>query len=92
MRPYSEDDRKLALYGAFCLFLSTVEFLIPKPLPFFRLGLANLPILIALRFHRPRFVLSLVALKILGQGLINGTPFFPISSSSRRRAPSRAVS
>jgi len=31
-----------------CLFLATLEYLIPKPLPFFRLGLANLPILLAL--------------------------------------------
>jgi heptaprenyl diphosphate synthase len=71
----SEQDRKLALYGAFCLFLATIEFLIPKPVPFFRLGIANLPILISLRKESPRFVLSLVGLKILGQALVNGTLF-----------------
>lgn len=71
----TEEEQLLALYGAFCLFLSTIEFLIPKPVPFFRLGLANLPILLALRKESPRFILSLVGLKILGQALVNGTLF-----------------
>jgi uncharacterized membrane protein len=71
----TDKEQLLALYGAFCLFLSTIEFLIPKPVPFFRLGLANLPILLALRKESPRFILSLVGLKILGQALVNGTLF-----------------
>lgn len=65
----------LAFYGAFCLFLSTIEFVIPKPLPFMRIGLANVPILLALGLHRPRFIVALIGLKILGQGLVNGTFF-----------------
>ena len=69
------DKNRLALLGAFCLFLSVVEFMIPKPLPFLRLGLANLPILICLSILNPKEVLVLVLLKILGQGLINGTLF-----------------
>lgn len=73
--PFSTRDEKLALNGAFCLFLSTIEFLIPKPLPFFRLGLANLPILLSLRVESPRFILALVGLKIFGQALVNGTLF-----------------
>jgi heptaprenyl diphosphate synthase len=74
-RPLSGGERRLAFFGAFCLFLSTLEFLIPKPLPFMRIGLANLPVLLSLRLNRPRFTLALTALKILGQGLINGTLF-----------------
>mgnify|MGYP005846333697 FL=1 len=73
--PATEEGHLLALYGAFCLFLSTIEFLIPKPLPFLRLGLANLPILLALRRESPRFILYLVGLKIFGQALVNGTLF-----------------
>ena len=45
------DARTLALLpilGACSMFLSTVEYLFPKPLPFMRLGLANLPVLIGL--------------------------------------------
>jgi len=55
------------------LFLSAVEYLIPKPLPFFRLGLANLPILLALRFLRPVDLILVLLLKIFGQALLNGT-------------------
>jgi heptaprenyl diphosphate synthase len=75
MQRFSDPRRKLAFFGALCLFLSTVEFLIPKPLPFMRLGLANLPILLALRSYPPGFILALVGLKIFGQGLVNGTLF-----------------
>ena len=70
---YSLDT--IALFAAFCIFLSTVEYLIPKPFPFFRLGLANLPILISLIIFKPKDILLLIVLKIFGQGLITGTLF-----------------
>ena len=70
---YSLDT--IALFTAFCIFLSTVEYLIPKPFPFFRLGLANLPILISLVIFRPKDTILLIILKIFGQGLITGTLF-----------------
>lgn len=63
----------LAMLAAVAMFFSTLEYLIPKPVPFFRVGLANLPILVVLRFFRPRHVLALTLLKVVGQGLINGT-------------------
>ena len=74
MRSDIRDRREItAFLGALCLFLSAVEYLIPKPLPFFRLGLANLPLLLGLRFLRPADLLLVLLLKVLGQGLINGT-------------------
>jgi heptaprenyl diphosphate synthase len=76
MRGVTEVDKhSLALLGSFCLFLSAVEYLIPKPLPFMRLGLANLPLLLALDIYSlPKlFILALV--KVLGQGIISGTLF-----------------
>ncbi|MFW5689234.1 MAG: Gx transporter family protein [Spirochaetota bacterium] len=63
----------VAFMGALCLFFSTIEYLFPKPFPFFRLGLANLPILLALDLFSPGYVLLLVALKVVGQGLVSGT-------------------
>ncbi len=63
----------VAFLAGLCLFFSTIEYLFPKPLPFFRLGLANLPILISLEFFSPGYVFLLVLLKVLGQGLVNGT-------------------
>jgi heptaprenyl diphosphate synthase len=69
------DRRTVALLGAFCLFLSTIEYMIPKPLPFMRIGIANLPLMLALDiFPFPTFAL-LVGIKILGQALITGTLF-----------------
>ncbi len=68
-----ERSRLRAFLGAMCLFLATLEYLIPKPLPFFRLGLANLPILLSLAVLSPREILVLMLIKALGQGLVNGT-------------------
>ncbi len=65
----------IAMLAALCLFLSAVEYLIPKPVPFMRLGLANLPILVALELLSPSRVALLIALKVVGQGLVNGTLF-----------------
>ena len=68
------DRRKtLALLGALCFFFSAVEFLIPKPLPFMRIGLANMPLLLALNILGAKDFFLLVVLKVLGQGLIGGT-------------------
>lgn len=63
----------VAFFGALCLFFATIEYLFPKPFPFFRLGLANLPVLLALDIFPASLVLLLVLLKVLGQGLVNGT-------------------
>jgi heptaprenyl diphosphate synthase len=69
------ERRTAALLGACCLCLSTLEYLIPKPLPFMRLGLANLPLLLALDLLSPASFALLTLLKVLGQGLISGTLF-----------------
>ena len=70
-----ERQRHVALLAAVALFLATVEHVIPKPVPFLKLGLANLPVLVGLSVLRPREIFTLVALKIVGQGLVQGTLF-----------------
>jgi len=65
----------LALLGSLCFFLSAIEYLIPKPLPFMRLGLANMPLLLALDIFSPGEFFLLALLKILGQGIIGGMVF-----------------
>ncbi len=62
-----------AFLGALCLFFATLEYLFPKPVPFFRIGLANLPILLSLNILPFPYLMLLALLKVLGQGLINGT-------------------
>ncbi|MDR0316510.1 MAG: Gx transporter family protein [Treponema sp.] len=75
LRSGSEQRHTLALLGSLCLFLSAVEYIIPKPLPFMRLGLANLPLLLALDILGPLNFFLLALLKVLGQGLISGSLF-----------------
>ena len=66
---------QLSFFSALCLFLSAVEYAVPKPLPFMRLGLANLPVLLAVKKMPARWVLALVLLKIMLQAFISGTLF-----------------
>ncbi|GHV84919.1 membrane protein [Spirochaetia bacterium] len=77
-----ETSGDLVLLGAFCLFLSALDYLIPKPMPFMRIGLANLPLLLALAYpgtesRQPLFSAKnfflLALLKVLGQALLTGT-------------------
>lgn len=74
-QPPSEILNRVAVLGALCFFLAAVEYMIPKPVPFFRLGLANFPILLSLAVLPLPQVFFLVLLKAVGQGLIQGTLF-----------------
>jgi heptaprenyl diphosphate synthase len=69
----SEQQETAAFFGALCLFFATIEYLFPRPVPFLRLGLANLPILLALDLLPVRSVALITAVKVFGQGLLNGT-------------------
>jgi heptaprenyl diphosphate synthase len=68
-------QKTLAMLGAFSLFLSTIEYMIPKPLPFMRIGIANLPLMLALDIFPFHTFLVLAGIKVLGQALITGTLF-----------------
>jgi len=61
--------------GALCFLLSTIEYMIPKPLPFLRIGLANIPVMLAISLLSFRSFSLLVLIKIAGQALIGGTLF-----------------
>ncbi|MDR0322994.1 MAG: Gx transporter family protein [Treponema sp.] len=71
----SYSSKITAILGACCLFLSAVEYMIPKPLPFWRIGLAMLPLMLALDSFSLRAFLVLTGIKIFGQSLITGTLF-----------------
>ncbi|MCL1928535.1 MAG: Gx transporter family protein [Treponema sp.] len=71
----NDERTDLALLGALCLFLSALDYLIPKPLPFMRIGLANFPLLIALQFFSIKNFFLLAFVKVAGQALITGTLF-----------------
>jgi len=65
----------IAMLGALALFLSTVEYMIPKPVPFMRIGLANLAVMLGLLILDGKEYAVLVLIKVMGQGLIHGTLF-----------------
>lgn len=71
----SQTERKIAFVAASTLLCATLEYLIPKPLPFLKLGLANLPLLVVLDLFSfgPFFILLI--LKSIGQGFVSGTLF-----------------
>jgi heptaprenyl diphosphate synthase len=49
--------------------------MIPKPLPFMRIGLANLPLMLAIDIMPLPAFLLLICIKVIGQALITGTLF-----------------
>lgn len=77
----SANKQKVAFYTSLCLLLSYAELLIPRFVPFLRLGLSNSIILLALDFHISDFLILLV-FKSIASSFISGTlfsPFFLIS-------------
>jgi heptaprenyl diphosphate synthase len=73
--PESPWARLVPLAAAVCLFLASIEYLIPRPLPFLRLGLSNLPLLVTLDLLPAGPFLALLGLKAAGQGLVQGSLF-----------------
>ena len=65
----------LSFSAALCMFFSMIEYAIPKPLPFLRLGLANIPFILGLFKLKKREYFFLVLLKVIFQSLISGTFF-----------------
>ena len=65
---------RIAYLAALSLLMSAAELLVPRILPFFRLGLANIPLLLALGMAPGHFALLLL-LKAIGNAYISGTLF-----------------
>jgi len=70
---YSPSEKLIAIFGACSLLLATIEFLFPRPLPYMRLGLANIPIIVSLRIFPIRYIYLLAFLKVCAQGILHGT-------------------
>jgi heptaprenyl diphosphate synthase len=68
-----KQKKAVAFLGAATLFLAMIEYLFPKPAPFIRLGLANLPLLLVIDRINIKTLIYLTLLKVFGQGLLNGT-------------------
>ena len=73
--------KKIAYYASLTLLFSYVEMILPRTLPFFKLGLGNIALLMALDLSFSSFLL-LSIIKALASSLMGGTlfsPFFLIS-------------
>ena len=71
----SLENKELPLFAGLCFFLSLIDVMIPKPVVFFRLGLANLAIMLAMDVLSARSFFFLLLVKVLGQAMLSGTIF-----------------
>ena len=80
-RPYdrpafADGGRRLAAFlAALAFFLSTVEYMLPRPAPFMRLGLANLPLLLAVDLLPFGSYIALALVKVVGMSVLTGSLF-----------------
>jgi heptaprenyl diphosphate synthase len=71
-----EKTRRLtAFLAGLAFFLSTIEYMLPRPIPFMRLGLANLPILIAVDLLPFGSYMALALMKVVGMSILTGSLF-----------------
>lgn len=66
-------EELLALVVASSLFLSSIEYLLPRPVPFFRFGLSNIVLLLILREFRIRDIYLILILRVTATGIMHGT-------------------
>lgn len=80
-----QSKKKVSFFTALCMICSMAEILIPKP-SFIKIGFSNIPVMLALAngFSAGEYF-TLVILRIIFQGLLNGTVFsyaFVMSASA----------
>jgi heptaprenyl diphosphate synthase len=72
--------RKISRFGVFgglAIAVSAVESLIPQPLPWSKIGFANIIVLVALYLDGPMAAIAVGVLKVLGGGLVAGSGLSP---------------
>ncbi len=80
---YRNEREKIAYLASLTLLFSYAELILPRVVPFFRLGLSNIAILASFSLSFPSFFM-LTILKAVAASLMSGTlfsPFFAISLS-----------
>ncbi len=74
--PSLNSRKRIAYLSALTLFFTYFELLFPRILPFFRMGLGNIPVLVAFDLSFSNFLLLLI-IKSLAGSLMSGTLFSP---------------
>lgn len=81
IQKYKSDREQIAYLASLTLLFSYAELILPRVIPFFRLGLSNIAILASFNLSFPSFFM-LTVLKAIASSLTAGTlfsPFFAIS-------------
>jgi heptaprenyl diphosphate synthase len=68
---------RLGVLGGLAIAVSVLESLIPQPLPWSKIGFANIVILLTLYLYGPLAAVTVASLKVFGGGLILGSGFSP---------------
>ena len=71
----TNNPQLVSLLAGLTFFCASLELLVPKFVPFFRLGLANAVLLVATKLLGAKLFCLLLLLKVLGQAVISGTLF-----------------
>jgi heptaprenyl diphosphate synthase len=69
----SQDKFRLALLGALAIAMHVMERLVPSPIPWLRLGLANIITLVTLYLYGFRGALTITLIRVLAGSLLTGT-------------------
>ncbi|MGN0728507.1 Gx transporter family protein [Treponema sp.] len=69
------DWNRIAFFASLCFFLSALEYAVPKLLPFFKIGFANLPVMLSFPLMKKKETFMLVLLKVFFQAVVGGTIF-----------------
>ena len=72
MFAHPRDVARLGLMASAAIVLFAFESLVPKPLPWMKLGLGNLPVLVALVSFGGGPALAISAIKLVAGGLLSG--------------------
>lgn len=67
--------KRVAFFAGFSAFIAVFENFIPIPVPFFRLGLSNIPICIGFTLFKFRYILFITLFKVFFAHLFRGTLF-----------------
>jgi heptaprenyl diphosphate synthase len=73
-----QDKYRIALLSAYALALHGFESLLPTPIPWFRLGLANIITLIALILYGLRFAMAVTLIRVILSSIFTGTFLGPV--------------
>lgn len=70
-------EKELIMFVLLALYLSLMETLVPKPVPWFKIGLANIVTLIVIIKYDKKMAFEVFFLRAFIQGLMLGTLFSP---------------